>query len=252
MENAGFKQSRQSPEHYFNWRASRAVPAVLRVKKIKQLSEARVLDIGCGYGALCSILSDQGAHVTGIEVDEQKLNWAKKFLFQKKDINLMRVEEGPLLPFNDESFDVVFLFDVIEHVNDPGSILKESRRVLKSGGILYVEFTPYYSFTGHHLYDYTKWPVHLLPKDLIKKIVYSKKVKSFITQDGYWQIFESLNKLKISKFQKWVSSLTTIDERYIIKYPDIFELNMPWMKWLGPFKDYFTMSFEGVYLKSKA
>ena len=129
-------------------------------------------------------------------------------------------------------------------------MLKESQRVLKKNGILYVEFTPYYSLVGHHLYDYAKWPIHILPKKMIKKIVLSKKTNNFFSNKDVWAQFVSLNKLKISNFQKMVSKLQKIEERFIVKYSDIFEINLSFLNYLGRFKDYFTFSFEGLYRKA--
>jgi len=248
MKKTGFKQSRASARDYFEWRINRANPAINRVQSLRKLSGLTVLDIGCGYGALCSALSDVGANVFGIEVDEDKLNIAASFLSDRSNIELIRVE-SETLPFTSESFDVVFLFDVIEHISNPGKTIEECDRVLKTDGILYVEFTPYYSITGHHLYDYAKWPIHILPERYIKKIVYSKQVKSFLTADDFWKQFKSLNKLRVSKFQELVKHYRKIEERLIVKYPERFEANLPFLNLLGPLKDTFAMSFEGIYLK---
>ncbi len=249
MSKIGFKQSRRSPEDYFAWRVERAKPAVAHVERFQKLKGAKVLDIGCGYGSLCKVLLDHGADTTGIEVDIKKLAAAERFLRGRKKLRLLNVQNEKL-PFPASSFDVVFLFDVIEHVNRPEITITECNRVLKLGGILYVEFTPYYSITGHHLYDFAKWPIHILPKHIIKRIVYTKKVKSFLTADDYWLQFESLNKLRISQFQNMVKSFHTLQERFIIKYPEMFEIDIPLLNLLGPLKDIFTMSFEGMYSRS--
>lgn len=248
MRAIGFKESRRSVQDYIEWRKNRVRPRVERVNKLHNLSGSKVLDIGCGYGALCSILLDYKAIVTGIEVDTKKLQKASEFLKDKKNIKLLAVPDEKL-PFVDSWFDVVFLFDVIEHIDHPEITIRECERVLKPGGILYVEFTPYYSITGHHLYDFAKWPIHILPKEKIKQIVYAKKVKGFLTHDDYWAQFESLNKLRISTFQHMMKSYRLIEERFIVKYPEVFELNLPVLNFFGPLKDTFTMSFEGIYKK---
>jgi len=145
--------------------------------------------------------------------------------------------------------DVVFLFDVIEHVRSPALMIEECKRVLKPWGLLYVEFTPYYSVIGHHLYDFAKWPIHLLPRKYIKRLIYRRQIKGFLTVDYFWDMFESLNKLRISQFQELVKDFMTLEERFIIKYPELFEVNLPLLNLLGPMKDIFTMSFEGAYRK---
>lgn len=246
----GFKQSRISPEHYFQWRKKRALSCIERISNKINLTNKRILDIGCGYGALSSLLLERGAQVWATEIDRDKLKFAQNKLAGNKYFHSILVESG-VLPYNDSFFDVVVIFDVIEHVKNPAKTVQETSRVLKSGGYLYVEFTPYYSITGHHLYDFAKWPIHLLPRDKIKKIVFSKKIKSFMSPEYYWEQFESLNKLRISTFQELVENYKTIEERFIIKYPEKFEINIPIINYLGPLKDYLTMSFEGLYQKVK-
>ena len=168
-----------------------------------------------------------GVRCTGTEIDKNALSFAKRFsstIIKKGRPRFLQVK-GELLPFKNNSFDTVALFDVIEHVRRPSILLEESQRVLKKDGILYVEFTPYYSLVGHHLYDYAKWPIHILPKKIIKRIVLSKTKNFFLNKDA-WSQFISLNKLKISNFQKMVSKLQKIEERFIIKYPNVFEINL--------------------------
>lgn len=246
MKKVGFKESRISPDLYFEWRKNRAGECVEKVSSRYNLDGKKVLDIGCGYGALSSMLLDKGAYVWGIEVNENKLKIAKEKLGKNKKFTPILTKDEKL-SFDDKYFDCIFLFDVIEHVGRPEKTIAECFRVLKPGGYLYVEFTPYYSITGHHLYDYAKWPIHILPKEKIKKIVFSKKINSYLTAEYNWAQFESLNKLKIGEFQKMVSGFKKIEERFIIKYPEIFELNIPFINFFGPFKDFFTMSFEGLY-----
>lgn len=187
--------------------------------------------------------------MTATEVDTKKLAFAKKKLSGEKNSEFVKVEDETL-PFPDESFDIVTLFDVIEHVENPKKMLSEVLRVLKPKGILYVEFTPFYSVTGHHLYDYTVLPIHLLTPWLIKDMIHKKNVKSFQSKEDFWNLYLSLNKLTISTFQKMLKKTTTVEEKYIIKYPDVFTVNLPFLKFLGPLKDFFTMSFEGIYQKN--
>lgn len=248
MQKIGFRQSRSSIENYFLWRAERALPAVRTINKIKRIKGKHILDIGCGYGSLSSLLLKRGATVTATEVENKKLEFAKKKLGSSKNISFVKVEDERL-PFPDNSFDIVTLFDVIEHVKTPELLMSEVTRVLKPKGLLYVEFTPFYSITGHHLYDYTILPIHLLTPWLIKDMIAKKNVKSFQTKNDFWELYLSLNKIKIGQFEKMVHPLSKLEEKYIIKYPDVFTLNLPFLRFLGPLKDFFTMSFEGIYLK---
>lgn len=250
MNKIGFRESRVSEKYYFEWRKNRAKPAINLVDHVVRLKNKQVLDVGCGYGALSSIILKKGAHVYATEKDKYKLEVAKRIL-KGKNIKFTQVKNEKL-PYKNDFFDVVFLFDVIEHIGNPKKMISECSRVLKKDGVLYVEFTPYYSVIGHHLYDYSKLPLHILPRTIIKKFVFSKKPKSFMSQKFYWDLFTSLNKLRIRDFQNMVNKdFLKIEENFIIKYPEIFEVKLNIINYLGPIKDLFTMSFEGLYKKER-
>ena len=243
-----FNESRKSPKKYFEWRKERSKNTVTKIEKFSSLKKAKVLEIGIGYGALSSLLLAKGALVTGTEADIDSLKIARENLKNKRNFRLIEAK-GNKLQFKNNSYDIVILFDVIEHVEKPDIMMKECVRVLKKGGLLYCEFTPYYSLIGHHLYDYAKWPIHILPKKLIKKIVLSKKDNTFFSNELSWKQFESLNKLKVSEFQKMVINLKILNQKFILKYPDLFEINLPFLNLLGQFKDILCFSFEGFYRK---
>lgn len=244
----GFRESRKSPDLYFKWRVNRSSGGVEEANRLLELRGKHVLDLGCGFGALSYLLLEKGARVSATEIDKDKLAFAKKKLSKHKAFK-PRLVTGSKLPFPDKMFDMVFIFDVIEHVQNPQQTLREVWRTLKKGGYLYVEFTPYYSVVGHHLYDYAKWPVHILSEEKIRQMVFSRKIPGFMTQEYYWRQFKSLNKLKIGRFQNLVKRYDTVREKFIVKYPEVFEWNIPFFNYLGPLKDYFTMSFEGLYRK---
>ncbi len=245
-----YRDSRESTKDYFNWRLERAKPVVYKINKLRNLKGKRVLEIGCGYGSLMSLLADFGAKAVGVEVNQKSIDIAKRYLKGKKNLQIIR-SKGGALNLQDDSFDVVILFDVIEHVQNPQKVVGECIRVLKTGGILYSEFTPFYSLIGHHLYDITKLPIHLLPDKYVKKIVYGKKMDGIFSPEEYWNDYKGLNKLKISQFQEYVHGLQKVEERYIFKYPDLFEINLSILSYLGNLKDILTLSFEGIYEKEE-
>lgn len=101
-----------------------------RIKKFVP-SNAKILDVGCGTGNVTSFLSRKGYTVTGCELYAEALNMAwPGFLKVQGDSNS--------LPFKDSSFDMVGLFDVIEHFENDISPIKEASRVVRKGGIIAV------------------------------------------------------------------------------------------------------------------
>ena len=60
--------------------------------------------------------------------------------------------QGEMLPFSDESFDLVYSSNVLEHTERPATVLDEALRVLKPGGILHFEMPNFLAyFEGHYM-----------------------------------------------------------------------------------------------------
>jgi SAM-dependent methyltransferase len=91
-----------------------------------------VLDLGCGYypGALAA-LADRIERGVGIDRDIPEISPSPK-------INLIRADIEHRLPVADAEFDRVLMLAVLEHLNEPAKVIKECRRVLKTGGELII------------------------------------------------------------------------------------------------------------------
>jgi len=75
------------------------------VKKELDIKEFKtILDVGCGTGALCSVLNDKGLNVTGVDPAEKMLNIAREKP-ENKDISFARANILEGLPFEDKFFD---------------------------------------------------------------------------------------------------------------------------------------------------
>lgn len=94
----------------------------------------RVLDAGCGSGALSAALRDRGAVVTGIDASAGMLALARRRLGD--DVALHVLDLNNRLPFADGAFDDVVASLVLHYLEDWGPPLAELRRVLRPGGRL--------------------------------------------------------------------------------------------------------------------
>ncbi len=95
-------------------------------------SPERALDIGCSSGYLARRLVERGTRVVGIELNERAAAEAREVC---EDVLVGDVESMEL-PFAVESFDVVLLGDVIEHLRDPQMVLERVQPLIRRGGRL--------------------------------------------------------------------------------------------------------------------
>lgn len=123
-----------------------------------------VLDDGCGGGGMCVSFGEEASSVVGIEPTERFRDAGDRLAREKGVANVRFLQaDGTRLPFPDGTFDLVLSHAVIEHVADPPAYLREARRVLRPGGLLFLETAPYLSPSGAHLPRLkVPVPVHLL------------------------------------------------------------------------------------------
>jgi len=235
---------------YFNWRVGRAKKFILLSKKYVPLNKKTVLDFGCGMGPLSYILYQKGAKTHAVDVDNESLKAMKRFTKNMK-IKIKRIA-GESLPYPDNFFDLIFAFDVIEHVKNCEKSFIEMKRCLKKGGYIFLEITPYYALaTGHHLYDFTHLPVQYLPKKLSKWWVLGKKPNKGGTAREAWDQFTTLNKISITKIRGLFKKhqLEIVKENFIFKISRSLEAKINWIKYFGPLKEIIPMSYQAVLKK---
>ncbi len=97
----------------------------------------RILDVGCAMGFFLVDARKAGWEVTGIEISEYSSACARK----RFKLNILTGELGDLVRKNEietGSFDVVTIWDTLEHVQDPSGLLKAVNQVLKEEGLLFI------------------------------------------------------------------------------------------------------------------
>lgn len=118
-----------SRQLYFKKRYKRYIKNILTIKK-----NGRLLDIGCNIGLFLKAAQQEGFTVTGVEINKGCADYGKKHF--NLDIYSDYLEA---LAFPDDSFDVITLFDVLEHIPDIHKFMHEVRRVLKSEGLVVLQ-----------------------------------------------------------------------------------------------------------------
>lgn len=99
------------------------------------LAGKKVLDVGCGGGILAEAMAQRGAQVTGIDMGEAPLAVAR--LHQLESGVSVEYQQSTAEEFAEQhagTFDVVTCLEMLEHVPDPGSVIRACTRLLKPGG----------------------------------------------------------------------------------------------------------------------
>lgn len=102
---------------------------------------SKILEVGCGVGAQTIMLAENSpdAQITSIDISEDSIKQAKALVEQNGFSNVeFQIADLFDLPFEDGSFDHIFVCFVLEHLQDPITALKSVKKVLKTGGSITV------------------------------------------------------------------------------------------------------------------
>lgn len=146
----------------------------------------RILDIGCGNGSQLSIpLAREGFQVIGIDPDAASIGHARQM---SMDTPTARFLCAPIESAPEESFDVVILSEVLEHVEKPGELLKAGVRHLKAEGLVIVT-TP----NGFGEFELDSWLFRFLRIERVVKALVKDDTKPLGSTDneasGHIQFF---------------------------------------------------------------
>lgn len=103
------------------------------------LTDKKILDVGCGGGLLTEALADRGGLVTGIDVSEDLLQVADEHAKQANlDISYICSTVENFSSNHNNAFDVITCMELLEHVPDPESVINACMHLIKPGGLLFL------------------------------------------------------------------------------------------------------------------
>lgn len=152
------------------------------------LPQGRLLDIGCGVGDFLLYLQKMGWEIQGVEPSEDAKRIAESRL------GFLPKSPSDSTSFPDESFDVITLWHVLEHVDDLHFQTSEILRLLRPGGRLVIALPNFQSFDCQYFKD--KWAAWDVPRhlnhfspDVLRGIVTSIGFQNLDTQKLVWDSY---------------------------------------------------------------
>jgi 2-polyprenyl-3-methyl-5-hydroxy-6-metoxy-1,4-benzoquinol methylase len=138
----------------------------------------RLLDVGTAGGSFLAVATQAGWDVAGCEPNRWLCEWGNKHYG-------LNIVSGTIFDMKlpDAAFDVVTLWDVLEHTPDPKAVLKECANVLKPGGLLVVNYPDIHSSIARLMGR--RW-VFLLSVHLY--YFTSETLKAVLSQGGFRQL----------------------------------------------------------------
>jgi len=118
--------------HYRWWNA---YWVILRKAKNLGLAGKNVLVVGCGFGDDAIQLAHLGASIKAVDISAESVAIARQRADASAALVDFEVSPAEKLPYADETFDLVYLPDVVHHL-DIAAAMREVRRVLKQGGVV--------------------------------------------------------------------------------------------------------------------
>ena len=184
----------EPPQYDTTSLARRTRKRLLQVHRSINLADKRVLEIGCGTGYEIWFLAHHfGADAWGIDVAERR---AWQTLADERT-HFVWADMTQDNPFEDDFFDRVMSFVVWEHVTHPFRALQELHRIMKPGGLAWLEANLYRGPLASHLYRQINFPwPHLLFSDEVIKEFYRRRGEK--ARGAAW-----VNKLTWAQYERY-------------------------------------------------
>ena len=117
--------------------AGNEIIQLVKNELIKEDNFKKVLELGCGTGLYTETIIENSSHVIATDFSEEMINSARKLRGDLKDVEFMQ-SDAMNLAFSENSFDTVFMANLIHFISDPEQVTRESYRVLNDGGTIVI------------------------------------------------------------------------------------------------------------------
>ncbi|MCS7029859.1 MAG: class I SAM-dependent methyltransferase, partial [Bacteroidia bacterium] len=141
---------------------------------LEKKQQLKIIELGCGYKPFYHVFKEKFTDFEYIGVDISR---------EKSSADILLDLNKDLLPYEDNTFDLVIMSEVLEHLYNPLHALKEAVRVCKEGGLFYIS-TPFvfpYHGTPHDYFRYTEFFYIHISKLFNLEIILCRKACSFFS-----------------------------------------------------------------------
>ncbi len=190
---------RNTMEKVYHWVRKISIQRKLKIMhQFSKKENRKLLDFGCGTGSFLVAAKQQNWNVVGVEPNEKARNLANK----KVNNQVLTLQE--LEQVKENSFDVITLWHVLEHLPNLDYHINLFQKLLKPDGTLLIAVPNYKSFDANYYKQY--WAAYDVPRhlwhfssDAIKKLFTAKKMKVFKT---YPMLFDAYYVSLLSEYYK--------------------------------------------------
>jgi 2-polyprenyl-3-methyl-5-hydroxy-6-metoxy-1,4-benzoquinol methylase len=206
-KSEGYISHTDSSKSLFD-KAYQSVKKMMLAQKLKLINsfateEKTILDIGAGTGDFLQYISKHNWKVSGVEPNEKARNLAKS-----KNLNLLR----DISSFNNEKFDVITLWHVLEHIPNLKEQIEQFHHLLKPNGVLVIAVPNFESYDAKYYKEY--WAAYDVPRHLWH-----------FSKQGIKRLFTKYNFVQKSIHPLWFDSfyVSLLSEKYKNKFPNYFK-----------------------------
>lgn len=143
--NAYIEMAETEDRHW--WFCARRSITNSLIKSLALKPDAKILEIGCGTGGNLKMLNNHG-HVSAMELDDMAYKLANQKCRPFADIKQGKCPDN--IPFEKSSFDLICMFDVLEHIKEDQATLNNVHALLKNDGILLITVPAHQWLYGVH------------------------------------------------------------------------------------------------------
>ncbi|MBP9814610.1 class I SAM-dependent methyltransferase, partial [Candidatus Woesebacteria bacterium] len=149
-------------------------------KILQKKKSGKLLDVGCAYGYFVELAQSAGFDAYGFDPSAYAVSQARKL------VGKSRIAQGTIseVRYKENTYDVITLFDVFEHLQDPVTDLKKLRRMLKPDGIIIIATGNAQSFAAKVFGR--RWTFYIPPQHL--SFFTKANLQTFMSQVGLFPV----------------------------------------------------------------